>query len=67
MLAPTKEATVQACPSCGAAVTCGMTNGAATCWCFELPHAMPLSFAREAQCYCAACLRQLIERKRRAG
>jgi hypothetical protein len=36
-----------------------MTNGEDTCWCFELPHTLPVSGA-EASCYCKACLEGLI-------
>jgi hypothetical protein len=36
-----------------------MTNGDDTCWCFELPHVLPVS-GGEASCYCKACLEGLI-------
>ncbi|HSR81570.1 MAG TPA: cysteine-rich CWC family protein [Hyphomicrobiaceae bacterium] len=52
--------TVHACPSCGGAVECGMANGDETCWCFELPHALPVS-GSDAQCFCKACLERLID------
>jgi cysteine-rich CWC protein len=54
---------VHACPGCGNAVECGMANNDAACWCCELPHVLPIS-GSDAQCYCKACLQQLIEQRR---
>lgn len=49
------------CPACGKSVGCGMTRGDATCWCFDLPHRIPMP-AREsgARCYCRVCLERHI-------
>lgn len=51
---------LHACPGCGAAVACGMTNGAAACWCTQLPPALPVPANDSAAlCYCRACLTRL--------
>jgi Cysteine-rich CWC len=57
-----EEGLKDACPACGGSVGCGMANGAATCWCFALPHAMPMaSHNNGTRCYCRSCLTKLIE------
>jgi hypothetical protein len=38
-----------------------MANGDESCWCFELPHALPVSRS-DAHCFCQACLERLIDR-----
>src|SRR5690349_3178290 len=49
------------CPTCGKDNACGMANGAASCWCFAMPHVLPVSKADEAaRCYCRACLAGVI-------
>jgi hypothetical protein len=66
-LQPGDERAIHACPHCGSAVECGMTNGDETCWCLELPHLLPVSSAK-ASCYCKSCLEGLIaERQALAG
>jgi len=40
-----------------------MANGDQTCWCFELPHVLPVS-GSDAQCFCRACLESLIDRRK---
>jgi hypothetical protein len=56
------------CPSCGSENDCGMAKGEATCWCFAMPHLLPVSAADEAaRCYCRACLTQLIAERTRSG
>ena len=57
-----KSRIIDECPGCGGPVGCGMTNGAAMCWCFALPHAMPMDADGDrARCYCRTCLTKLIE------
>ncbi|NJO24081.1 MAG: cysteine-rich CWC family protein [Sphingomonadales bacterium] len=56
------ESTNDGCPACGGPVGCGMAKGEPTCWCMELPHAMPMpSAASAARCYCRTCLQKLID------
>lgn len=57
-----------ACPACGEPAACALTTGAAVCWCFELPPALPMPPAgSDARCYCRTCLEALIraQEKRR--
>jgi len=57
-----KSGIKDACPACGASVGCGMVRGEATCWCFALPHAIPMpSSNNDTDCYCRRCLTKLIE------
>ncbi|WP_371434840.1 cysteine-rich CWC family protein [Polaromonas sp.] len=52
------------CPRCGAGLRCGMVTGDATCWCFAMPHAIPVPSTdktKQAGCLCPACLQQLID------
>ncbi len=54
------------CGSCGSAFVCGIEAGDAKCWCFDLPHVIPLeSIGRddktEADCLCPTCLQQKID------
>jgi len=49
------------CPTCGKDNACGMANGAASCWCFAMPHVLPVSTTdAAARCYCRACLARVI-------
>jgi hypothetical protein len=43
-----------------------MANGDERCWCFELPHVLPVS-GGEASCYCKTCLEGLIAERRTLG
>jgi hypothetical protein len=53
-----KEAT---CPACGEPAECGMAKGASTCWCFALPHVLPIPPDRsDVRCFCRACLERLV-------
>src|SRR4030095_6288999 len=56
------------CPSCGGDNDCRMAKGEATCWCFAMPHLLPVSAADEAaRCYCRACLPPLLADRPRSG
>jgi len=50
------------CPKCGAAFVCGNAAGAESCWCAELPPALPLP-CDATGCYCPGCLREIIEQQ----
>lgn len=53
-----------ACPACGGPVACGVANGEQACWCFALPHMLPMPTGGvEARCYCSACLKALIDER----
>src|SRR5262245_32428668 len=57
-----RDGIVDTCPACGEPAACGMTAGATTCWCFDLPHVMPMSSqTAEGRCYCSQCLQSLID------
>lgn len=57
----TSEVDPDTCPACGNPVGCGMTKGETTCWCFDLPHRMPMPASEGgAGCYCRVCLESLI-------
>ena len=59
-----KSGIMDECPACGGSVECGMASGAATCWCFALPHAMPMPSSNVGTgCYCQTCLTKLIEER----
>lgn len=58
-------ATNVTCPACAQGFVCGMAAGAAQCWCYELPHRLPVPSTGVARtgdnpsftgCFCAACL-----------
>jgi hypothetical protein len=51
------------CPVCGAPLQCGPGTGAdaLSCWCQDLPPAMPLNSG--AGCMCRKCLTQEIARR----
>ncbi|MES2281602.1 MAG: cysteine-rich CWC family protein [Pseudomonadota bacterium] len=57
------------CPRCGAGLRCGMVANDSKCWCFEMPHVIPVpptsgnDGALQAGCLCPACLQKLIEEK----
>jgi hypothetical protein len=47
----------EVCPTCGSANKCGMEKGDATCWCFALPHVLPVSATEKSGCcLCRGCL-----------
>ena len=66
------------CPNCGASLRCGMVGGMASssspCWCFTMPHVLPVPVAENSKnlapkafnsnpadqsgCLCPACLQQ---------
>ena len=59
------------CPACAQGFVCGMVAGAPTCWCFALPHNLPVPApasedvskgdnASGANCFCPACLQQRL-------
>jgi uncharacterized protein len=47
------------CPTCGDSNECGTAKGQATCWCFALPHVLPVS-ETAGRCYCRTCLMREI-------
>jgi len=49
------------CPTCGNVNDCGMEKGETTCWCFAVPHVLPVSETEEGgSCFCRACLSRMI-------
>jgi len=48
------------CPTCGDVNDCGMEKGETTCWCYALPHVLPVSETEGGSCYCSACLSRMI-------
>lgn len=53
------------CPACAQGFVCGMVAGAARCWCYELPHNLPVPSTAVTRtgdnssptgCFCPACL-----------
>jgi uncharacterized protein len=50
------------CSECGAAFRCGATAGEKACWCFALPHRLPVpKESSEARgCLCPKCLEEAI-------
>jgi len=49
------------CPTCASANDCAIEKDEATCWCFVMPHVLPVSSTEEAsRCYCRACLTRAI-------
>lgn len=49
------------CPGCGKPAGCGMARGDDTCWCFDLPHRLPMpTHESDARCYCRVCLERHI-------
>jgi len=50
-----------ACPACGSVNDCGMARGEASCWCYAMPHILPITASEEGgRCYCRACLTRVI-------
>ena len=50
------------CPGCSKANECSMEKGETTCWCFALPHVLPVGETEGAdRCYCRGCLSRMIE------
>ncbi|MBZ0275868.1 MAG: cysteine-rich CWC family protein [Anaerolineae bacterium] len=50
------------CPRCGSQFTCGLANGESHCWCFDLPHKVPLPKAQAQKgCLCPNCLQQVMD------
>lgn len=48
------------CGRCGAKFRCGVEAGDTICWCFELPHVLPVNGTQYNGCLCPECLRELI-------
>ncbi|MFM9902446.1 MAG: cysteine-rich CWC family protein [Polaromonas sp.] len=53
------------CPACDQHFVCGMVAGAAHCWCYALPHSLPVPSPvpavpgdnpSSARCFCPVCL-----------
>lgn len=56
------------CPTCGRVNNCGMEKGEDTCWCFAMPHALPVSATEDdGRCYCHACLTRVIGEQIESG
>ncbi len=51
----------QACPRCGQGFTCGLAANLERCWCFDLPHVIPVESASREGCLCPTCLNNLID------
>jgi hypothetical protein len=52
-----------ACPRCGQKFTCGLAAAQERCWCFDLPHVIPMTDANREGCLCPACLKAEIDRQ----
>lgn len=52
------------CARCGASFGCGRTQGKPSCWCAELPAALPVPAEGEGACLCPACLGEDVARAR---
>ena len=50
---------MQKCARCEQTFECGIEQGRSTCWCYELPHILPV--CEEAKCLCPDCLKKEIE------
>lgn len=48
------------CGRCGAKFRCGVEAGDTICWCFELPHVLPVNGTQYNGCLCPECLRELM-------
>lgn len=50
------------CGRCGVKFRCGIEAGDTVCWCFELPHVMPMQPDENQYngCLCPECLREMI-------
>lgn len=53
---------METCARCGKTFGCGMKDGASTCWCAELPPALPVPVEGEGACLCPDCLKAEIAR-----
>ena len=49
------------CPNCGGPVGCGVICGESHCWCFDLPHGLPVSEGTD--CLCRKCLEQALQQR----
>ncbi|MES2945641.1 MAG: cysteine-rich CWC family protein [Pseudomonadota bacterium] len=58
------------CPGCGGGLRCGMVAGDSECWCYSMPHVIPVpvaanastsSSAAKTSCLCPTCLQLLID------
>ena len=57
------------CPACDQHFVCGMVAGAAQCWCYALPHSLPVppldatvpgENPASARCFCPVCLQNRL-------
>lgn len=48
------------CERCGAKFCCGAEAGDTLCWCYELPHVLPVNGTQYNGCLCPECLRELM-------
>jgi len=49
------------CPTCSAMNDCRLEKGENTCWCFAMPHVLPVRATEgDGRCYCRACLTRVI-------
>ena len=56
------------CSHCGEALHCGATAGEETCWCFALPHTLPLPKENEQRgCLCNKCLDEAIAKVKKVA
>ena len=56
-----KTADADICPTCRSANGCGMAKGDATCWCYTLPHVLPVIETESlGSCFCRPCLERVI-------
>lgn len=60
---PSRAAGRAACPECGRPNQCGAEQGDGTCWCFALPHVLPLADTASSACFCPDCARARIARR----
>lgn len=55
------DAGERSCARCEAHFECGVLAGTAHCWCFELPHIMPIVEDAAPGCLCPQCLYEVID------
>ena len=57
------------CPACAQGFVCGMVAGKAQCWCYALPHSLPVppvdatvadNNTASARCFCPDCLQSRL-------
>lgn len=53
------------CGRCEADFHCGIEAGQPSCWCFDLPHVMPMDGKEYNGCLCATCLRELVNQRQK--